>query len=57
MTSRHDCEAVPSDTSVDRSWLPTGYSIAIAVVLGAAAGMIVAFAVALVRAEGLVSWQ
>ncbi len=48
--------AVPSDTAEYARWLPSGQSIFVALVLGAAAGTIAAFVLTLARAEGLANW-
>jgi hypothetical protein len=56
---QHDAvpsHAVASETAEDARWLPSGHSIFVALVLGAAAGTIAAFVMTLARAEGLVSW-
>jgi hypothetical protein len=61
MTSLRQDDAVPShavasDTAADARWLPSGHSIVVALVLGAAAGTIAAFLQTLVQAEGIVTW-
>ncbi len=61
MTSRSEsvehigCDVVAPDTIEDARWIPSGGSVVVALLVGAAAGVIAAAFLILVRAEGLVS--